>query len=665
MFKSILLNLNVCIAVAKMQPSKQKTVLIIMLLIIGLRGFAQLPGGSLGDPVINETFGAGATYGIGPALPGTVTNFKYTAEMCPQDGLYTIASSLGSCFGGTWQVVPHDHTGDKNGYMMVINSSYEPGIFYVQKASGNLLCPNTTYEFSAWIMNVMRDNSITANHIRPNITFSIETADGIVLKTYNTGNIPQGDVTNFVQYGTSFTTPSNGADIVVKMINNAPGGNGNDLILDDITFRPYGPTILAGFGDVTSTADRDLCEGESGTYILKASQAGYADPYYQWQVNKNDGKGWLDINGETTTTLNISFTNATANKNQYRMGVLNGSASAITCRIYSQPLTVNVNALPVVVVAAKTIVCETQELRLTATGGTDYHWAGPNGFTSNEQSPVVSSAADNSKDGVYTVTVTTNGCVSTASTRVSVLPKVNPTISNDVTICEGSTTQLVAGGGIQYKWIPSEGLDHDDIANPTARPLVTTTYHVRVDNGGCFDESKLVTVNVLKIPMANAGADIIMNEGETVKLNGTAAGDNVTYYWTPADNLDNPLSLTPSVTPANNITYTLHVQSQGNCGIATDEVFVRVYKKITIPNTFSPNNDGVNDLWNIDQLITYPECVLTIFTRDGRQVYRSIGYAKAWSGNYQGQTLPAGVYYYTIDLKNNTTIRSGWVMMMR
>jgi gliding motility-associated-like protein len=651
--------------VIKMQPSKQKAVLITIFLLIGLHAFAQLPGGSLGDPVINETFGAGTTYGTGPALPGTVTNFKYTAATCPQDDFYTIASSLGSCFAGTWQVVPHDHTGDKNGYMMIVNSSYQPGIFYVQKASGNILCPNTTYEFSAWIMNVMRDKPDTKNYIRPNITFSIETAAGNVLKTYNTGDIPQGDFTDFVQYGTSFTTPSNGADIVVKMINNAPGGLGNDLVLDDITFRPYGPTIFAGFGDVTSTADRDLCEGESGTYTLKASQAGYADPYYQWQVNKNDGKGWLDINGETTTTLNIFFTNAAANKNQYRIGVLNGSASAIACRIYSKPLTVNVNVLPIVVIAAKTIVCESQELQLTAAGGANYNWTGPNGFTSNEQSPVVSYTADNSKNGIYIVTVTTKGCVTTASTTVSVLPKVNSTISNEVAICEGNTTQLVAGGGIHYKWTPSYGLDHDDIANPIARPLTTTTYHVRVDNGGCFDESKLVTVSVLKTPVANAGADITIQEGETVKLNGTAAGDDVTYYWTPADNMDNPLSLTPNVTPTNDITYTLHVQSQYNCGIATDDVFVRVYKKITIPNTFSPNNDGVNDLWNIDQLITYPECVLTIFTRDGRQVYRSIGYTKAWNGNYQEQTLPAGVYYYTIDLKNNTTIRSGWVMMLR
>lgn len=643
-----------------------KAFLLAVFLLLGAQTYAQLAGGSLGDPVINETFGAGATFGtVGPPLPTTVTNVTYTTDMCPADGFYTITSGLGSCFGGTWQTVPHDHTGDVNGYMMVINSSFDPSIFYVQKASGSLLCPNTTYQFSAWILNVIRDRADTKMHIRPNITFSIETASGAVLKTYDTGDIPQGDFTTFVEYGTSFTTPSDGSDIVVKMRNNAPGGNGNDLILDDITFRPYGPTILAGFGDVTSTSDRDLCEGESGSYSLTASQVGYDDPYYQWQVNKNDGKGWIDVAGQTTTTLSVTLTNAVAGKNQYRIGILNGPSAAITCRIYSQPLTINVNALPVVSIAAQTIVCEARELRLTATGGAAYQWSGPNNFTSAEQSPVVSNNADNSKNGVYTVTVTTKGCATTASTKVSVIPAVNPTISNDVAICAGGTTQLAAGGGVNYKWTPATGLDHDDIANPVASPLVTTLYHVRIDNGGCFDESKTVNVTVLKLPTANAGDDVTIQEGETVKLNGIVAGDNISYYWTPTDHLDNPQSLTPNASPTDNTTYTLHTESQSNCGIATDDVFVRVYKKITIPNTFSPNGDGINDLWNIDQLVTYPESILTIFTRDGRQAYRTVGYAKPWNGNYNGQALPAGVYYYTIDLKSGTALRSGWVLLVR
>ncbi|MBD1392732.1 gliding motility-associated C-terminal domain-containing protein [Mucilaginibacter glaciei] len=649
-----------------MQTFHIKALLLLFFTVFAIQARAQLAGGSLGDPVINETFGHGATYGTtGPALPVTVTNVRYTTETCPTDGYYTIASGLGSCFGGTWQTVSRDHTGDANGYMMIINSSFDPSIFYVQKASGSLLCPNTNYQFSAWIMNVIRDRPDTRNHIRPNITFSIETVDGTVLKTYNTGDIPQGDFTTFEEYGTSFTTPSNGADIVVKMRNNARGGDGNDLILDDITFRPYGPTILAGFGDITSTTDRDLCEGESGTYILKASQVGYNDPYYQWQVNKNDGSGWKDVAGQTTTTLNVTLTNAVAGKNQYRIGVLNGPSAAITCRIYSQPLTVNVNAFPVVVIKPQTIVCEAQELRLTATGGDTYQWTGPNGFTSAEQSPAVSYSANNSFNGVYRVTVTTKGCVSTASTTVSVLPKVNPTISSDVAICAGSSTQLQAGGGVTYKWTPSAGLDHDDIANPMASPSLTTTYNVRVDNGGCIDESKSVTVTVLKLPAANAGKDVFIQEGESVTLQGTVAGDDIKYYWTPTENMDNPLSLKPVVSPTENTIYTLNAESQSNCGVVFDNVLVRVYKKITIPNSFTPNGDGVNDLWNIDQLFTYPESVLTIFTRNGSQVYRSIGYAKAWNGQYQGKALPVGTYYYTIDLKNNSPIRSGWVFLVR
>ncbi|MBK0377673.1 gliding motility-associated C-terminal domain-containing protein [Mucilaginibacter segetis] len=649
-----------------MPPKVLKIFLLVVFFASSLNAGAQVCTGSLGDPVINETFGAGATYGtVGPALPTTITNYNYTSTMCPGDGFYTITSALGTCFSGTWQTVSHDHTGDANGYMMVINASYDPGVFYVQKASGAALCPNTTYEFAAWIMNLIRDMPSTSEDIRPNITFSIETVSGTVLKTYNTGDIPQVDIASFHQYGTFFTTPSNGEDIVVKMINNAPGGNGNDLILDDITFRPCGPVIETGFGSIGTTGDRDLCEGESGSYILRASQTGYDDPYYQWQTNNNDGKGWVDISGANTTTLTRNFVNAVPGKYQYRIGVLNGPSAALQCRIYSQPLNINVNPLPVVKINKETIVCEGQELRLTATGGDTYSWSGPNNFTSDEQSPVISYDADNSKDGVYTVTAASKGCTSTGSTTVSVLPKVQASISSNVTICRGEATQLLAGGGRYYKWEPSTGLNRDDIPDPVAQPTQTTVYHVVVDNGGCIDGTKMVTVTVLQPPIANAGEDVKIQEGEAVRLKGTIGGDSIRYYWTPSETLSDPLSLTPLAQPTNNTTYTLHVESDGGCGIATDSIFVRVYKKITVPNTFSPNGDGVNDYWNIDQLSTYPECLLTIYSRDGQEVYKSYGYAKPWTGNYQGKALPAGVYYYVIDLKNNTPKRTGWVLLVR
>ncbi|TSD63512.1 T9SS type B sorting domain-containing protein [Inquilinus sp. KBS0705] len=641
-----------------------KILLSAIILLVTLQTRAQTCNGSLGDPVINETFGAGSTFGTGPALPGTVTNYTYTSQSCPGDGFYTIETGIGTCFNA-WDIVPHDHTGDKNGYMMVVNSSYAPGVFYTQKASGQVLCPNTTYEFAAWILNLIR--GVNRPEIKPNITFSIETVSGRVLKTYPTGDIPSEEVATFHQYGTLFTTPATGEDIIVKMINNAPGGNGNDLVLDDITFRPCGPIITTGFGVLGGTKTKDQCEHENGNYTLKGSQVGYINPVYQWQYYDDVAKLWKDAANGTTTSLNVALPNATAGIYQYRLGVLEAGAS-INCRIYSAPLTINVNKLPVANVAATTTVCFGQELRLSATGGATYRWTGPNGYTSTDNSPLVSPSANTSFNGVYTVTVTSDkGCSTVASTTVTVLPKVQATVSGGGVICEGDETPLTATGGANYtyKWTPATGLDHDDIPNPIAKPAETTTYHLKIDNGACTDESYTVTVVVIKRPHADAGADVSIQEGESIQLNGTVSGDNVKFYWTPDGHIANALTPTPTVSPVENTTYTLHVESQDNCGVVTDDVFVRVFKKITIPNTFSPNNDGINDLWNIDQLSTYPESVLTVYTRSGSEVYHTTGYAKPWNGIFQGRQLPVGVYYYVIDLKNDTPKRSGWVMLVR
>jgi gliding motility-associated-like protein len=92
---------------------------------------------------------------------------------------------------------------------------------------------------------------------------------------------------------------------------------------------------------------------------------------------------------------------------------------------------------------------------------------------------------------------------------------------------------------------------------------------------------------------------------------------------------------------------------------------VRVFKKITIPNAFSPNNDGINDLWDIKALDTYPQSTIMVFDRYGKQVFQSIGYAKPWDGAYNGKALPEGTYYYIIDLKDGQPKLSGWVLIIK
>jgi gliding motility-associated-like protein len=634
------------------------------------RGQVQSCKGSLGDPVINETFGSGAN--PGPPINFLTSTLKYTASNCPEDGYYTILNSLPdstNCHPYTWYPVPHDHTGDPNGYMMLINADYDPSVFFTQEADG--LCPNTTYFFSAWILNLCLPSLLTVDYSQPNITFSVQTkTGGILLATDTTGTIPpspysQGPI--WVQYGVFFTTPADLGDVVVVMTNNAPGGNGNDFIMDDITFRACGPIIAAGFSSAAGIKNESLCQGQSAAYVMKAQVVGNNTPAYQWQASIDTGT-WTDIPGATADSLVATFSDAQPNTYHYRLGVANGSGvTDAGCRVYAAELTVNVNPIPVVPPIPDQLACEGEPLQLMAAGAASYTWTGP-GITPTSKNPLIINNVTLANNGTYTVIATSDsGCAALpVAVQVKVVPKVVAAVDNaSAIICAGEGTQLMASGGLYYKWLPSAGLDNDTIANPVAKPLQSTIYTVYVSNGGCTDSSKSVTVTVNQNPVAEAGKEIFLFEGQSAKLNGVVKGDSITsYHWSPATFLSNATSLTPITTPTENITYTLTVQS-ATCGIDTSSVYVRVYQNITIPNTFSPNNDGINDVWDIKSLDTYPESVMQVFDRWGRQVFESTGYPTPWNGTYNGNPLHEGTYYYIIDLKIGTPKISGWVLIVK
>jgi gliding motility-associated-like protein len=96
-----------------------------------------------------------------------------------------------------------------------------------------------------------------------------------------------------------------------------------------------------------------------------------------------------------------------------------------------------------------------------------------------------------------------------------------------------------------------------------------------------------------------------------------------------------------------------------------DTMTIYVQDQVVIPNAFTPNGDGVNDKWAIQNLDLYQNCTVRVFNRWGQNVYSSIGYAAPWDGTYKGAELPAGTYYYIIDLKNNTPSLSGFVALLR
>ncbi|WP_345106352.1 MBG domain-containing protein [Mucilaginibacter panaciglaebae] len=90
-----------------------------------------------------------------------------------------------------------------------------------------------------------------------------------------------------------------------------------------------------------------------------------------------------------------------------------------------------------------------------------------------------------------------------------------------------------------------------------------------------------------------------------------------------------------------------------------------VIKSYTVPNAFTPNGDSINDTWHITFLDSYKDCTVSVYNRFGQNVFYANSYGTPWDGTFHGSALPAGVYYYVIDLKNINKLLSGYVTIIR
>nr|WP_262918289.1 PKD domain-containing protein [Mucilaginibacter straminoryzae] len=189
-------------------------------------------------------------------------------------------------------------------------------------------------------------------------------------------------------------------------------------------------------------------------------------------------------------------------------------------------------------------------------------------------------------------------------------------------------------------------------------------YLFTADNTGCTYSSSMNIV-VYPTPTVNAGPDKHYLEGlETATLDATASGNNLKYKWTPSVGLNRDDVLQPIATPTEDTQYTLTVTSADGC-TAMSSVNVYVLKAPEIPNTFTPNNDGVNDFWDIKYLNNYPGATVEVFDRNGQKIYFSSGYSVPWDGTYKNANLPAGVYYYIITPGNRRKTVAGTITIIR
>jgi gliding motility-associated-like protein len=158
-------------------------------------------------------------------------------------------------------------------------------------------------------------------------------------------------------------------------------------------------------------------------------------------------------------------------------------------------------------------------------------------------------------------------------------------------------------------------------------------------------------MSVLDFPV-DAGIDTTIQQGENIQLEGSTTESDI--MWSPSYAMNNATILNPIVDPDETTTYFLTVDN-GTCSI-TDEMTVFVENNLTVPNTFSPNGDGINDDWEILGINQFPDCTIQVYTRWGQLVFQSTGYSlsKRWDGTSKnGKPLVAGAYYYVINLRSD------------
>jgi gliding motility-associated-like protein len=154
-------------------------------------------------------------------------------------------------------------------------------------------------------------------------------------------------------------------------------------------------------------------------------------------------------------------------------------------------------------------------------------------------------------------------------------------------------------------------------------------------------------------------------QGNSTALLGSISGQNNGFVWSPLTNMLQQNTLTPLVSPFNTTTYTLTAYGLNGCTITTDTALVRVFVSIAPPNSFSPNGDGIHDIWLVPGLETYPFSEVSIFNRAGQIMFQAKPYAEGWDGKYKGKDVPSGVYYYIINRGNGEALLSGSIYLIK
>ncbi len=263
------------------------------------------------------------------------------------------------------------------------------------------------------------------------------------------------------------------------------------------------------------------------------------------------------------------------------------------------------------------------------------------------------------------------GCKDTACQKVIVRSVPEIQISEDQNICLGNSIDLWATGGDSIIWSSEFEIENRNNYQITIDPTQSSMVYARIiERNGC-EATDSVYVFVQQVPQIFSNfSDTMVVVGQEFNINIYTDQDGVEYLWTPVDGLSCSDCPSPIVEVTKPIEYTVEITDSLNCHTVTKQIFINVFYDYTIdvPNTFTPNDDGENDIvyvrgWGIKDLIEF-----RIYNRWGEEVFFSNDLNMGWDGKLRGkpQNIDTYVYYAKVLTFNNTEIsKKGTITLLR
>jgi gliding motility-associated-like protein len=388
---------------------------------------------------------------------------------------------------------------------------------------------------------------------------------------------------------------------------------------------------LLGFVVTGNPPSGIVCQGTTLT-LSTASVPGYT---YQWI---KDGTG--DISGQT------SFNFTVTGEGDYRVRV---TRSLEGCSTETENFPAIILAPPVASFTSPAAACTGEAADVSSTSTLDgratptYSW----NFGDGSALVTTETASHTYTTGQsFTITLTVGyenvtGCSDSETASINVTVPVPPEITASATgICPAETISLsIPNTYTSVLWSNGENTF-------TTSVTAAGTYTVDADdpNGCATSESIDITEKVVPEISVTADQSEPIAPGQTVTLTATGADS---YIWSPAETLSDPAIANPVASPLVTTTYTVTGTLTGGCE-GQQTVIVDVLGEIQVTNAFSPNGDGINDLWVIPGIEVYDECTLSLFDPLGRRILEAKGYQNDWDGTFNGKTVPEGTYYYVI-----------------